>query len=152
MKYFVSRQNYWGVEPEEGTVVEIAAGGLDFANPDMLVPKWKNLGEGQEFSDPREAVACAIKICQAWRLAGEENAKIACGFTGGNTLPFEPKAIEELEAWAEATYEKLPKCDCCGMLLGKETYGHEYSDGYPFCSEYCSEKDYGSFMNADDEG
>ena len=34
MKYFVSRQSYWG--EEEPLVVEIAHGGLDYANADML--------------------------------------------------------------------------------------------------------------------
>jgi hypothetical protein len=33
MKYFVSRQCYWGVEPDDANTVEIAMGGCDYANP-----------------------------------------------------------------------------------------------------------------------
>ena len=63
--YFVSRQCYWGVEPDEQNVVEIASGGRDYSNPDMLVEKYA--GEGQEYSDPREALEVALSIAKQWK-------------------------------------------------------------------------------------
>jgi len=141
-KFFVSRQQYWGVEEEEGTVVEIAYGGSDYANPDMLGAKWPRLGEGQEFSDPREAVEAAIAVCNAWRAAGCPHAKVAMGSTGGCTIPFEPKTYEECQARAEEIFEKLPKCDECADPLGKDTFSHDLDDDSKFCSEHCAEKNY----------
>ena len=147
-KFFVSRQSYWGVEEEDGTVVEIAFGGCDFANPDMLSVKWPRLGEGQEFSDPREAVEAAIKVCDAWRKAGCPQAKIAMGSTGGCTIPFETKEYGEARARAEVIWEKLPKCDECGEVLGKECFSHDLCDDQ-FCSEACAETNYWSLREQD---
>jgi hypothetical protein len=142
MKFFVSRQKYWGVEPEEGTIVEISIGGIDFANPDMLGFLWPNLGEGKEFTDPREAVEAAIAICDVWKLR-EPNAKVACGWTAGNTLPFDSETYDVLREFAEKTYDKLPKCEECGCLLGKRTYTHELCmDNEKFCREYCADENY----------
>jgi hypothetical protein len=150
MKFFVSRQQYWGVEPEEGTIVEVCTGGSDYANADMLCPKWRSLGEGRGFKDPREAIEAAITIKDAWIQAGEENAKVGYGSTGGFTLPFEGKEDEDCRAWAEKVYAKLPKCQACGELRGeeRECFGNDYSthmndkgERYPFCSQYCAEKD-----------
>lgn len=151
-KFFVSRQTYWGVDPEEGTVVEVAYGGLDYANPDMLVAKWGNLGEGKEFSDPRDAVAAAIAVCEAWKEHGEKNAKVAMGSTGGNTIPFEPKTYDEVVKRAQELYDKLPKCAECGELLGSETYTHDLiMDDEKFCSEHCAEKNYNSCNVVEDD-
>jgi len=149
-KFFVSRQRYYGVDEDEGTVVEIAYGGLDYANPDMLGTKWPHLGEGKEFSDPREAVEAAIRVCDAWRVSGESNAKVAMGATGGNTIPFEPKEYDEARARAEELYEKLPKCDQCGEVLGKQTYSHDLDDQGKFCSEHCADKNYWAIRQQDD--
>jgi hypothetical protein len=148
-KFFVSRQTYWGVESEEGTIVEVAFGGLDYANPDMLVPKWGRLGEGKEFSDPREAVAAAIAVCDAWRASGEVNAKVAMGSTGGNTIPFEPKEYDEARKRAQELYDKMPKCAECGEALGRETYIHELDDD-KFCSDRCAEENYYNLRQSDD--
>lgn len=141
MLYFVSRQKYW---PEGTPMVEIALGGLDYANPDMLMPKYKNLGEGKEYNDPREAAEAAIQIVRAWRKDGEKRAMVAHGCTGGMTMPFDPCTIKELQKWADELYEKLPKCDGCGGILPevRNRFGHHFSDGYPFCSERCAEKDW----------
>lgn len=139
MSYGVSRQRYWGVDEENGTVVEVAAGGLDYANPDMLVPRWPKLGEGQEYLDPTEAAAAAIRVCDAWREAGETLAQVAYGATGGNTMPFDPCTYEELNTWAEQRLESLPKCVRCGDILGKKTYKMQ-DDPFEqvFCSDNCA--------------
>ena len=119
--WFVSRQLYWGVEPEDQNCVEIAAGGIDYANPDMLVAKFS--GEGEEYTDPREAVEAAIQIRDAWKAASPSLViNIAHGATGGATMPFEGDTDAALKAWAEKQYKNLPKCSHCGDVLGKETY------------------------------
>lgn len=150
MTYFVSRQKYWGIEPEDGTIVEIAQGGRDYANPDMLNTRWANLGEGREFSNPREAVEAAIKVCEAWREAGEKNAQLGMGFTAGSTMPFDPIEYTEAKKLAESVWEKLPKCSHCGELLGKETYTHDMTEE-KFCREYCAEQDYINCLILNDE-
>jgi hypothetical protein len=140
-KYFVSRQVYWGVEPDEANTVEIAHGGLDYANPDMLVSKYP--GEGQEYTNPIEAVEAAIEIAKAWKKdCPKLTINIAHGFTGGNTMPFEASSEKELIAWAKKVYETLPKCDQCGEILKEgSTYTlTDYPDEGKFCREFCAEE------------
>lgn len=136
--YFVSRQCYWGVDPEEQNVVEIASGGHDYANPDMLVPKYT--GEGQDYLDPVEAVEAALRIAEEWKFDSPKlSIGIAHGFTGGNTMPFEPDEVEQLKDWAKKAQEELPRCDRCGAVR-KETFTlvHDPDRGQ-FCSDYCAE-------------
>lgn len=135
-KWFVSRQSYW---PDGELVVEIAGGGRDYANPDMLFPQWVRLGEGQEFSDPREAATSAITIAQAWRHA-DPDAEITVrhGTTCGFTVPFEESSDEEVLAWAEHLYQTLPKCDRCGDVLHEVWRLHDDLEEYVFCSETCA--------------
>jgi hypothetical protein len=139
-KWFVSRQCYWGADPDEANVVEIASGGLDYANPDMLVSKYA--GEGTEHTDPREAVTTAIEIAELWKKDSPSlKIGIAHGFTGGYTMPFEPQEVEELKKWAEEAYQNLAKCDQCGELLPEEHWtSTEDPDLGKFCSEYCCDK------------
>jgi hypothetical protein len=139
--YFVSRQKYWGVEPEDCHTVEIASGGRDYANPDMLVPKFS--GEGIEYVNPVEAVDAALVIAEQWKqiLPPGTIINVAHGFTAGGTLPFEGDTPEQLKTWAKQAMEKLPKCDQCGEILGKEKYHlTDDPDAGTFCSEYCAEK------------
>jgi len=138
-KWFVSRQCYWGVEPNEQNVVEIASGGCDYANPDMLVEKYN--GEAETYTDPREAVTAAIEIAKQWKKdCPSLTIGIAHGFTGGYTMPFEASEVKELKDWAEKTYQELPKCDRCGDLLPKEHYILPEDPDVKFCREYCAEK------------
>jgi len=139
--YFVSRQKYWGVEPEDSHTVEIASGGQDYANPDMLVPKF--VGEGIEYVNPVEAVEAALIIAEQWKqiLPAGTVINVAHGFTAGGTLPFEGDTPEQLREWAQKVSEKLPKCTQCGEILGKEKYYlTEDPDLGEFCSDYCAEK------------
>src|SRR5262249_40587165 len=123
-------------------VVEVAAGGLDYANPDMLTEKYRHLGEGHEFDDPREAVEAAIEIARAWRRdAHTRRIGVGVGATGRFTLPFEPGSFAHARAWATEQYERLPKCGRCGGLLGRTKYALPYSDDV-FCSEQCAEDEF----------
>ncbi len=133
--YFISRQCYW---PDGDLVVEIACGGTNYAGPDMFVERFRNLGEGQEFTDPREAVNCALNVANAWRQITTESVGVAYGHNLGFSMPFEPSTDEELIAWAEEKYEKLDKCDQCGELLGGKCYTDHFGE-LKFCSEYCAE-------------
>lgn len=138
MKYFVSRQVEW-ISGDH--IVEVVCGGVDYANPDMLVPYFK--GEGCEYNDPREAVDAAINIRNAWKQTKPEvEIEIAFGATGGFTLPLTRYDDDELIKKAEELYAKLPKCEYCGEVLSDERYGHDFSDEYVFCSRNCAEQDY----------
>jgi len=140
--WFVSRQVYWGVDEEDSRCVEIAFGGRDYSNADMLDPKYK--GEGQEYSDPREAVTVAIEIEKLWRKDDPKaSIHIDYGATGGSTMPFlNFPTNDELIAWADKTFEQMPKCDQCGGHRDAENYYRFYDDldlG-KFCSKHCAEK------------
>jgi hypothetical protein len=50
---------------------------------------------------------------------------------------------EELKKWADDEWEKLSKCDYCGLPLGKETFCFsQYPSDAAFCSSYCAERAY----------
>jgi len=152
MTYAVTRQHYWGVD--EPLVVEIASGGLDYANADMLCDdkdrKYARLGCDQEYTDPREALNAAIAVRDEWvkhpRYDETEeplpSPRIECGYTGGNTIPFEEYPSDDnLREWAEKEWEAIPKCDQCGEPLGKERFswfGRDWEDD-EYCSPTCSE-------------
>ena len=141
--FYVSRQKYYysGIN-----AVEIANGGQDLAGSDMLVPKYQ--GEGQEYADPREAVEAAINICRAWRKDGTTSAKLVMGSTLGMGIELEPITFEDAEKLAEKLHDKLPKCDQCGAILGKERFKHVYDcDDLEFCSEQCAEANYYDSMD-----
>lgn len=142
MKYFVSRQNYYDRCAPEASVVEVAIGGRDYANADMMGCKWPHLGEGKEFTNPVEAVEAAIAICEEWRKT-EEYAMVGMGATGGFTMSFDGEDYDTLRKRAQEMLDKLPKCPQCGDLLGKDTYTHDLNfDDEKFCSEGCAEKSY----------
>jgi hypothetical protein len=142
MKYFVSRQNYWDRCAPEASVVEVAIGGLDYANPDMMGVKWTHLGEGREFTNPVEAVEAAIAICEEWRKE-DSYAMVGMGATMGFTMSFDGQEYDDLRKRAQEMYDKLPKCAQCGELMGKESYTHDLNfDDEKFCSENCAEKSY----------
>lgn len=96
-KFFVSRQRYYY---SGESVVEVVSGGRDYANADMLVPKYD--GEGQEYTDPLEAVEKALEILAAWRLDRPEiEIGIAVGTSAGMGMELEPDTMEYARAWAE---------------------------------------------------
>lgn len=70
MKYHIFRQHNW---PNGDYTVEISLG-IDSASPDVIGTvgqtrkfKYQDLGEGQSFLDPRDAVEAAIKIRNQWQ-------------------------------------------------------------------------------------
>lgn len=139
LPYTVTRQSQW---PSGDQLVEVSAGGLDYSNPDMLVPKWARLGEMDTFDSPILAVEAAINICEAWRRDGCPEAQIGYGATGGMTMPFDACTYEEARAWAAKREAELPRCDRCEELLGRERYTVPEMDDQQFCREYCAEEAY----------
>lgn len=143
-KYFCSRQSYW---PAGENVVEIAAGGLEYSNPDMLsdLPDhtYGKLGDMLETMDPREALEAAIAIRDEWNRRGG-NARIEVGFTHGCTIPFEEHPTDkQLQEWAEAAWAETPKCAKCGDPLPGEDWYYIPEIGVEdlwFCSEYCADE------------
>lgn len=140
-KYYVSRQLYYYSREQ---VVEVTAGGQDYAGADMLVPKYA--GEGREYTDPREAVEAACRIAREWRAdAGDVRPPfeihVACGSTGGMGMELEPDTFAAARAWAEERWEELPKCDRCGEPI-TEGGGYMLTD-FPsderYCREYCAD-------------
>lgn len=144
-KWFVSRQHYWGVEEGEDLVVEIAYGGVDYANPDMLSDPgnvYYKLGSGQEYTDPREALAAALAVREEWRKRmPEDTIRIETGCTSGNTIPFMGfPDDDDLKKWADDSWETLPKCDVCGGVRHETYHLAEDPFGSAFCSENCANK------------
>jgi hypothetical protein len=136
--FYVSRQHQY---TSGRSTVEVESGGMDCAGPDMLVPLYSSLGEGQEYSDPREAVEAAIAVCRAWRADGEKRASVAFGSTGGMGVEIEPATFETARKWAERVWEGLPKCMGCVDPLPskhKRWRANDY-DGFEYCSESCAE-------------
>lgn len=99
--YAVTRQRY--IDGDE--VVEVAIGGLDYANPDALVKKYP--GEMEEYKNPIKAIEAAISICRNWRKDGNKKAKVAIGYTGGYSVPFESVSFRNARKWAKQEYKKL---------------------------------------------
>ncbi len=139
--WYVSRQDYSSLG-ERANVVEIAGGGRDYSNPGQLVSKYP--GEGEEYTDPRDAVTAAINILKRWEAASGTRVTIRIGHTGGNTIPFDApshgKGIIEAKKWANEKWEEMPKCPQCGEALPpeKEQYHLQDRTDEKFCSENCA--------------
>jgi hypothetical protein len=134
--YCVTRQCYW---PDGEYVVEIAAGGINYCNPDALVAEYD--GEFKEFVDPVKAVDAAVSILRQWRKDSHKRIRLAHGYTMGMTMPFEPSTIKETYAWAKKASESLERCDRCGKII-EEKWHNEDSQwtGFYYCSQYCAEE------------
>ena len=147
--YAITRQDYWGSEDDERYCVEIATGGLDYANADALAGKYP--GEFDVYEDPREALDVAIEIAKAWQKDQPDIiVNISHGFTGGMSMPFEPSDEDELKEWAQKEYDKLPKCARCGGVIKEAWFNpHSAFTGFEFDSEYCADQDY--FDNLEEE-
>ncbi|GEM_PF-1592464 len=137
MPWTVTRQIQW---PDGTPMVEISDGDLDYTNPDALGAQYP--GEFQTYDDPEEAVEAALQILDYWQGAGQTDAQLGIGATGGMTMPFEPISPEQAREWAAKRREGLPKCDRCGEILGKERYSHPEIPDQVFCREYCAESAY----------
>ena len=143
MPWTVTRQMQW---PDGNLVVEISAGGLDYANPDALAKVYP--GELETYNDPVKAVEVAIRIAMAWKK--DRKIKRGCigiahGSTGGMTMPFEGKSLSakvfrELHAWAKEQRDLLPKCDFCGKPIFTAPYQHYGDPDQSYCSEFCADE------------
>lgn len=137
-KYFVSRQHYYY---SQEYMVEIAIGGCDYAGADMLVDAYENEGEGQEYTDPREAADAAHRVLLVWALNSQDDPHITVVNTMGMGLEGESMSWEAVYQWANQTYEHLPKCDRdgCGKIIPGEPWkANDILDEEQFCSEYCA--------------
>lgn len=149
-KFTVTRQHRW----HDGyKIVEVSQGGIDYANPDALVKKWQ--GEFQEFTGMTAAVEAAIGIAKAWQETTTDQIFIGVGATHGMTMDFDALTLNDetfdlLLDKAEKFDENLPKCDHCGDILTGKTYGHEFTDDHPFCSEHCAEMSYDEIVSLND--
>lgn len=148
-QYFVSRQRYWHGGDQ---VVEIAEGGLQYANPDMLTDGkgiYRKLGSRCVYDDPTEALDAAIRVRDEWLKHTDEPVRIEAGFTWGFTCPFnEHPSDEALREWAAEVKQKLhddaPKCEMCGDPIFTEDWWYIPALGTDirFCSEYCCDRYY----------
>lgn len=102
MMYTVTRQ----IQHPDGTrMVEVSAGGFDYVNPDMMGAKYE--GEGETFSDPREAVRTAIDIRNAWQRDAGVKIEIGYGCTCGMTMPFDASDAVDTLDWADREFATL---------------------------------------------
>lgn len=134
-------------------IVEVSQGGIDYANPDALCKKWQ--GEFDEYTGMTAAVEAAIGIAKAWQETTTDQIFIGVGATHGMTMEFDALTLNDttfdaLLDKAAKFDENLPKCEHCGDILTGETYGHEFSDGHPFCSEHCAEMSYDEIVALND--
>lgn len=139
-KFYVSRQRYYY---SGESAVEIAIGGLDYSGSDMLVSKYA--GEGEEYNSPAEAAQAAIDICRQWRKDGVKSAFVTVINSHGFTVEGESMTFPEVQAWAKALEQSLPKCPICGDFLPDENQRYSLYDDFfeeEYCSEYCAEKAY----------
>jgi len=144
MPYVVTRQAYYY---QRGLWVEVAAGGFDYSGPDMLVEKFKHLGEGQEFRSPVDAAAAAVAIAKAWRESEHVVVHLTAkgevaGYFGAEG---EAMSSRQVQRWAKKEYAHLDKCARCGEILPSKKshpgryYLPEYEDEGEFCSQHCSD-------------
>lgn len=106
MSYFVSRQITF---PDGQRVVEISCDGPDRSGPDMLVAQYP--GEGESYSDPREAVNAALDIKRQWQSDTDRVVFIDYGHNADMISLTDDVSPEDLRTWAEKEYEKLEKCE-----------------------------------------
>lgn len=151
MKYYVSRQCYW---PNGDLVVEIAEGGADYTNPNMLMDSAEIARHTGEYRNPIEALEAAKRVRELWQAQepGEE-IRIEVGNTQGMTMPFESfPSDDELDTWAKQELESLPKCDQCGGII-EELWKLPDDPDWQFCSAYCAEEadNYANTLAEDDD-
>lgn len=114
--YFVSRQRYALCEPCE-RAVEIAFSNdnhapYEHSSAEMLQPVFKSAGEGETFRYPRDAVAAALRVRDAWLKhqpeAEGDGIKLTVTTGGGMFAPEAFADETEAIAWAEGRYNGRP--------------------------------------------
>jgi hypothetical protein len=112
----------------------------------MISPsaRYRRLGDGQEFVDPRDAADAALALRAQW--AHDIGKKVALSF-GDADIGWSKSTRKDVLAWAEKAFERADKCAECGKPLGKERWRPtEWAEDDEFCSEYCADKAYSAFM------
>jgi hypothetical protein len=144
-RYCVTKQIQY---PDSDRVVEVSVATFDYVNPDCLSDGIK------ECETATEAVEYAIELAQKWQAECGEEVFVGKGYTGGNTMPFDPWELCELtfakfRAWARERDEDLLRCDWCGSVIEDQNKYSVYDSGdFSFCREYCAEQ----FIASEEEG
>ena len=134
--------------------VEVVCG-IDSGNPGRLGIRFRDEGEGENYTDPRCAAIAAVRIQRAWfKSQGkvvETRGALTQGpvhpiglvhngrFAGEMGVPGEECSVRELFMWARKEWLGLPKCARCGELVGRDEFRVIDWDEI-FCSEYCAEE------------
>lgn len=136
-QYNVNRIHSW---PDGSFFVEVVAG-IDSGDPGRLGIKYRDEGEGENYTDPRCAAIAAVRIQRSW-LRGSRlpiglvhNGRIA----GEMGVPGQECSARELFMWARKEWLGLPRCARCGDIIGGETF-YLYVQDEHYCSEYCAEE------------
>ena len=111
-----------------------------------------------EFTSMVKAVDAAIARATAIRLengwaADNDSLMIHPIQLASYPCDLSDQSLAELRQWAVEHDEKLPKCDHCGEIIGRETYTNSESEwtGFKFCSEYCAEMNMSHEEEDDDD-
>ena len=130
--YCVTKQVQW---PDGDMVVEVSIGDFNYCNPGAM-------GDIEEFEFAVDAAQRAIELQEEWQQEHpDEEVFVGYGYTGGNTMPFDPDEPEELLAWAKQRDDTLPCCDQCGTKISDEKNTFRLPDeDAVFCQEYCAEQ------------
>ena len=146
MTYYVTRQSY--AHDSGAFAVEIAKT-LDVASPDALAQKYP--GEMEGYDDPREAARAAVTVRDLWERDMHDGTERGSGwvpFTLATTSLVYPTVEDgwgtaELEEWANAEFERLPKCDHCLTPINGDAWRRfddaGFDDAPAYCSEHCVE-------------
>jgi len=111
--YYVSRQSGWWNGP--GRAVELGVGGEEYADWNGSYTErtmYPHLGEGEQFADPREAVAAAFAIRDAWQASDHTRTRVV-----SRDVSEEPLNARTLRAWAITEEAELERCAQCHKLL-----------------------------------
>lgn len=139
MPYIVTRQLYYYSGER---VVEVTAGGIDYAGPDALYGQYE--GEWKEYTDPVHAVDAAIEIRRQWKADSGRRVRLTTRSKTAGAFGMEGEFTTEREArrWAVKELAALPRCSRCGELLPekRDRFHNYYLEDEEFCSEYCAEE------------
>ena len=91
---------------------------------------------------PADTEDVTIEVCYPIILGS--GGLYPAGIIGHDPYDLSDQSLAELRQWAVEHDEKLPKCDHCGEIIGRETYINSESEwtGFKFCSESCADHDY----------
>lgn len=140
-KYWVVRVSpSWG-SSFDSYYVEIAKD-FEATSACQLGTKYKDLGEGEGYANPREAALAGARVARQW--AKDEGEPIGLAWQtrhgGYYGMPGEDVSIIQLFLLAKEELESLAKCDWCREILTGEVYKYEDLYEAEFCSTNCGEQ------------